>query len=72
MPRAVKRDWRPLYGNSSASGILARRMEFQCKQLAARRHQNVIGTRTFSDTSGVSRVTPTPNATFMLVRSLKR
>ena len=72
MPRTVKRDWRPLYANLNASLVLARRVECQCKRLAARHHQNVIGTRTFSDTSGVSRVTPTPNATFMLVRSLKR
>src|SRR3546814_2103428 len=34
--------------------------------------QKVIGTRTFSDTSGVSSVTPTPSATFRLVWSLHR
>src|SRR3546814_12365802 len=34
--------------------------------------QKVIGTRTFSDTSGVSSVTPTPSATFRLVWSLNR
>src|SRR3546814_10938928 len=34
--------------------------------------QKVIGPRTFSDTSGVSSVTPTPSATFRLVGSLHR
>ena len=37
-----------------------------------RQVQNEIGTRTLSDMSGVSRVTPTPNATFRLARSLSR
>lgn len=39
---------------------------------ACRAVQNVIGTRTISVVSGVSRVTPTPSETLRLTRSLKR